>query len=208
MNTFHSRQTDCDRHACKNENTGTLNFTSQIAPSIAQSGTRSVSKPMQQFSSHGAVARFCATALIGCKPYPLARLRFHDSPMARRNLCGVPQDGRATSAMQPARHPARCLASQSRNVRATGRQPPTHCRRMTGETTRKITCVTPMSDAQRPCRKLARQPAICSRNGGATAVQQSTQHPASNSWDSRPQLSTVTSKNYEYANHTTTDSRS
>ncbi len=34
MNTFHSRQTDCDRHTCKNENTGTLNFTSQIAPSI------------------------------------------------------------------------------------------------------------------------------------------------------------------------------
>jgi len=34
MNTFHSRQTDCDRRARKNENTGTLNFTSQIAPSI------------------------------------------------------------------------------------------------------------------------------------------------------------------------------
>jgi hypothetical protein len=34
MNTFHSRQTDHDRHARKNENTGTLNFTSQIAPSI------------------------------------------------------------------------------------------------------------------------------------------------------------------------------
>jgi hypothetical protein len=34
MNTFHSRQTDCDRHARKNENTGTLNFTSQISPSI------------------------------------------------------------------------------------------------------------------------------------------------------------------------------
>jgi hypothetical protein len=34
MNTFHSRQTDCDRHARKNENTGTLYFTLQIAPSI------------------------------------------------------------------------------------------------------------------------------------------------------------------------------
>jgi hypothetical protein len=34
MNTFHSRQSDCDRHARKNENTGTFNFTSQIAPSI------------------------------------------------------------------------------------------------------------------------------------------------------------------------------
>jgi hypothetical protein len=34
MNTFHSRQPDCDRHARKNENTDTLNFTSQIASSI------------------------------------------------------------------------------------------------------------------------------------------------------------------------------
>ena len=31
MNTFHSRQTDCDRHARKNENADTVNFTSQIA---------------------------------------------------------------------------------------------------------------------------------------------------------------------------------
>jgi len=93
--------------------------------------------------------------------------------MARRNLRGVPQDGRATSAMQPARHPARCLASYLHNVRAIGAQQPTRCRRTTGETNRKITCVTPMSDARRPCRKLARQPAICS----PTAVQQPRNSP-------------------------------
>jgi hypothetical protein len=34
MTTFHSRQSDSDRRTRKNENTGTLNFTSQIAPSI------------------------------------------------------------------------------------------------------------------------------------------------------------------------------
>ena len=205
---FHTPQPSCVRRVCKQAHAGTLIFTSQIASSICAVAFTKRVKPGAAIFRSRCSRTVLATALTGCKPYPLARLRFHDSPMARRNLCGVPQDGRATSAMQPARHPARCLASQSRNVRATGRQPPTHCRRMTGETTRKITCVTPMSDAQRPCRKLARQPAICSRNGGATAVQQSTQHPASNSWDSRPQLSTVTSKNYEYANHTTTDSRS
>ena len=144
---------------------------------FAQSRSRSVSNPMQQFLGHGAVARLLATALTGCKPYPLAGLRFHDSPMARRNLRGVPQDGRATSATQPARHPARCLASYLHNVHAIGAQQPTRCRRTTGETNRKITCVMPMSDARRPRRKLARQPAICSRNGGATAAQ----HPASNS---------------------------
>ena len=128
---------------------------------------------MQQFLGHGAVARLLATALTGCTPYSLAGLRFHDSPMARRNLCGVPQDGRATSAMQPARHPARCLASQLRNVRATGRQPPTHCRRMTGETTRKITGVTPMSGARRPPGNLRDNP----RSVRATAVQQPCNSP-------------------------------
>ena len=56
------------------------------------------------------------------------------------------------------------------DVRAIGAQRPTRCRRTTGETNRKITCVTPMSDARRPCRKLARQPAICSRNGGASQI--------------------------------------
>ena len=34
MITFHSRQLDCARHARKNENAGTVNFITQIAPSI------------------------------------------------------------------------------------------------------------------------------------------------------------------------------
>jgi hypothetical protein len=34
MITFHSRQSDCDRHARKNENAVTFNFTPQIALSI------------------------------------------------------------------------------------------------------------------------------------------------------------------------------
>ncbi len=34
MITFHSHQSDCDRHARKNENAGTVNFITQIAPSI------------------------------------------------------------------------------------------------------------------------------------------------------------------------------
>jgi hypothetical protein len=34
MITFHSQQSDCARRTRKNENTGTFNFTSQIAPSI------------------------------------------------------------------------------------------------------------------------------------------------------------------------------
>ena len=71
------------------------------------------------------------------------------------------------TANHPARNLARCLAPRSRSVRATGRQPPTYRRRMTGETTCKITYVTPMSDARRPHWNLARQPTVGSRNGRA-----------------------------------------
>ena len=34
MITFHSRQSECARRARKNENTGTVNFTTEIASSI------------------------------------------------------------------------------------------------------------------------------------------------------------------------------
>src|SRR5208282_5331331 len=56
---------------------------------FALSRSQNVSNPMQQFSSHGAVARFCATALIGWKPYPLSGQGFYGSPIARRKLRGV-----------------------------------------------------------------------------------------------------------------------
>ena len=137
---------------------------------FAQPCTRSVSKPMQQFSSHGAVARFCATALIGWTPYSLAKLRFFGSPMARQNLCGIPQDGHTMDAKRPARQPARCLASYPRNFPAMAGQWQTRCRRMTGEATRKTTCVTPDLAAQWPHRQLARQLATWLRNGRTATV--------------------------------------
>ena len=198
MNTFHSRQTDCDRHACKNENTGTLNFTSQIAPSIAQSGTRSVSKPMQQFSSHGAVARFCATALIGWKPYPLSGQGFYGSPIARRKLRGVPRDGRAMGAKHPARNPAIFLASCPRNVPAMAGQCQRQCRRMSVKTARKTTCHAPDLAAQCPRRKLARQLATWPHNSRATAKVTSRKQLVGIS----PSALTMTFKNYEHTNHT------
>ena len=71
MITFHSQQSDCARRPRKNENAATFNFTSQIAPSICAVMFTKRANTMQPFSSHGAVARLCATALIGCKPYPL-----------------------------------------------------------------------------------------------------------------------------------------
>ena len=163
MNTFHSRQTDCDRHARKNENTGTLNFTSQIAPSICTViRTKRVKRDATIFKSR-AVARFCATALIGWKPYPLSRQGFYGSPIARRKLRGVPRDGRAMGAKHPARNPAKYLASCPRNFPAMAGQRQQQCRRTSVKTTRRRLALrrTWPRNSRETSRKMTRQnPAV------------------------------------------------
>src|SRR5664279_285024 len=129
---------------------------------------------MQPFLSQGAVARVCATALIGCKPYPLSEQGFYGSPKARRKLRGVPRDGRTMDAQHPARNPAKYLTSCPRNVPAMAGQWQRQCRRMAGRMTRKTTCLAP--DLAAHVR-------------------------AGNLRDDSPQISTMTSKNYEYTNH-------
>jgi hypothetical protein len=86
-------------------------------------------------------------------------------------------------ANHPTRNPAKCLASYPRNVPAMAAQWQRQCRRMAGRMTRKTTCLAPDLAAQCQRRKLARQ---------LTKISSST----------------MTSKNYEYANHTTINARS
>ena len=101
MNTFHSRQTDCDRHARKNENTGTLNFTSQIAPSICTvMFTKRVKPDATNFK-----ARCSRTAVSyrfdRVEALPLVKTRFlrlaNSSPKTARSPARRSRDGRATS---------------------------------------------------------------------------------------------------------------
>ena len=148
------------------------NSPQELHQQFAHSCTRSVSKPMQPFSSHGAVARLCATALIGCKPYPLSEQGFCGSPIARRKLCGVPRDGRAMGAKHPARNPAKYLAPCPRNFPALAGQWQPQCRRASVKTTRKTTCRAP--DLAAPCppgtgettrNTSAQQPCRSPRNG-------------------------------------------
>ena len=110
MIIFHPRQSDCTRHACKNEKSVTFNFTSQIASSICTVAFTKCEKFDAMFLSRSAVACHWFVFLDRCKPYPLSRQGFCGSLTARRNLRGVPRDGRAMAANQPASHPARCLA--------------------------------------------------------------------------------------------------
>ena len=72
MITFHSQQSDCARHARKNENAGTFNFTSQIAPSICTvMFTKRVKPDATIFKSRCSRTVLCYR-FIGCKPYPLS----------------------------------------------------------------------------------------------------------------------------------------
>ena len=100
MNTFHSRQTDCDRHARKNENTGTLNFTSLIAPSICTvMHTKRVKPGAAIFKSR------CSRTVVGYRldrveALPLVWTRFlrlaNSSPKTARSPARWSRDGRET----------------------------------------------------------------------------------------------------------------
>ena len=101
MNTFHSRQTDCDRHARKNENTGTLNFTSQIAPSIC------TVRHTKRVKTNAAIFKSRCSRTVLCYRFdrvealPLVRTRFlrlaHISPKIARSPARRSRDGRKPS---------------------------------------------------------------------------------------------------------------
>ena len=101
MNTFHSRQTDCNRHARKNENTGTLNFTLQIAPSICTvRHTNRVTTNATIFKSRCSRTVLCyrfdrveALPLVSTRILRLA----NSSPKIARSPARRSRDGRETS---------------------------------------------------------------------------------------------------------------
>ena len=101
MNTFHSRQTDCDRHARKNENTGTLYFTSQIAPSICiVIRTKRVKRDATIFKSRCSRTVLCYR-FDRVEALPLVKTRFlrlaNSSPKTARSPARRSCDGRETS---------------------------------------------------------------------------------------------------------------
>jgi hypothetical protein len=101
MNTFHSRQTDCDRHARKNENTGALNFTSQITSSICTvRHTKRVKTNATIFKSRCSRTVFCYR-FDRVEALPLVKTRFlrlaSSSPKLARSPARRPRDGREPS---------------------------------------------------------------------------------------------------------------
>ena len=101
MITFHSSQSDCDRHARKNENAGTVNFITQIAPSICTAmNTKRVKTDATIFKPRCSRTGMCYR-LDRVQALPLSQLRFfrlaNSSPKTARSPARRSRDGRATS---------------------------------------------------------------------------------------------------------------
>jgi hypothetical protein len=101
MITFLSRQSDCDRHARKNENTGTLNFTSKIARSICTvRHTKRVKINATIFKSRCSRTVLCYR-FDRVEALPLVSTRFlrlaNSSPKTARSPARQSRDSRATS---------------------------------------------------------------------------------------------------------------
>jgi hypothetical protein len=101
MNTFHSRQTDCDRRARKNENTGTVNFITQIAPSICTvRHTKRVKPDATIFMSRCSRTVLCYR-FDRVEALPLVSTRFlrlaKSSPKTARSPARRSRDGREPS---------------------------------------------------------------------------------------------------------------
>lgn len=141
--TFRLQQQGRLSHACKTASTTTFKFLSQNARSICVVMFKKCAK------SDAMILKSRRSRTVLCyrfdrgKPNPLAVLRFGDSPIARQQLSGIPQDGRATGVNRPASYPARCLASCPSVVPAIARKihhpAPQHPRqRLAGQPTRRV----------------------------------------------------------------------
>ena len=216
MITSHPRQSNCARRARKNEYAGTVNFTTQIAPSI---GTVAFTKHDKSdaiiFKSRCSRTPVSYRFMAG-QAKPLNFVRFlrlaNSSPMIQRsparrsrNIRQPSQPSPTISANHPASYSAKCLASWPRNVPAKVAQ----CQRQYAECpSRQLASQLAMS---RTWPRNVRTGNLCSnsQDGCSTGKLQSEQHPrhhlASGLRKFRRQLSAMTSKYYE---HTTTDARS
>jgi len=183
MITFHSRQTDCDRHARKNENTGTFNFASQIAPSIcAVMFTKRVKNDATIFKSRCSRTVVCYR-LNRVQALPLVWPRFlrlaDSSPKTARSPARRSRDGREPPGKKSGEMSRVMSAQLPGNGRTVAAAMPPDGRR---------------DDSQDnlPCAGFGC--AMAAPEAGETTCNLAAQQLASSSWEFRRQLLTMTSK--------------
>ena len=174
MTTFYSRQRDRARPAYKKANADTFNFASPIYTVMH---TKRVKTDATSFESRCSRTVMCYR-FYRVEALPLVWTRFlrlaNSSPKTARSPARRSRDGRETSGEISRVISAQCPGN-GRSVAAT--MPPSVRQDGSQDNLRHATAVPQF--AQRP-----------------------TQHLASRSPESRRQLSTMTSKNYEHINHT------
>jgi hypothetical protein len=201
MTAFHFQQPDCGRRVHKKANADTFNFASQIPPSTcAVMHTKHDKRDATIFKSpckRTAVSKY----FYRVEALPLVRTRFlrlaNSSPKTARSPARRSRDGRATSGKKSGEISRAISAQRPGNGRTVATAMPLNVRQ---------------DDSQDnlPCAGLGR--AMSAPGTGETTRNTSAQRPrqylASNSSQSRRQLSTMTSKNYEHTNHATINARS
>ena len=178
MITFLSQQSDCARHARKNENADTVNFTSQIALLICTATfTKRVKPDATIFKSRCSRTVLCYR-FDRVEALPLAWTRFLrlsiSLPKSARRLARRARDGRGTSGKKS----DQISRARSAHLPGNGRTEATAIPRTSVKTTRKTVCLALDLNLQCPRRKLARQPAAWPRNSRETSRKMTRQNPA------------------------------
>ena len=191
MTTFHSRQSGNARRTRKNVNTGTLNFTSQIPPSICA----------VMFTEHDKSSATIFKSLCSCKSLdshfiqkealPLVKTRFlrlaNSSPKTARSPARLSRDSRETSGGTTGEISRVISAQRPGNGRAVATAMPPDGR---------------ADDTQDNLRAPDANAAMSAPETCETTRNLAAQLLASSSWEFRRQLLTTTSKNYGHINHT------
>jgi hypothetical protein len=172
MITFLSQQSDCARHARKNENADTVNFTSQIASLICTVTFIKRVKPDAIIFTSRCSRTVVCYRFERVEALPLVSTRFlrlaKSSPKTARSPARRSGDGRATSGKTS----GAISAQRPGNGRA-------------------VAAAMPPS----VCKDSSQDNLPCSRLGRANVR-------AGNLRGNSPQISTMTFKNYEHTNHT------
>jgi hypothetical protein len=168
MITFLSHQSDCARHACKNENADTVNFTSQIVPSIcAFMHTKHDKRGATIFKSRCSRTVLCYR-FDRVEALPLVSTRFlrpaHISPKTARSPARWARDGRKTSGKKSGKMSHVVSAQRPGNGRTVATAMPPNVR--PDDSQDNLPCAG--QGRAMSARKLARRLATWSRDSRAT----------------------------------------
>jgi hypothetical protein len=178
MITFLYQQSNCARHVRKNENADTVNFTSQIAPSIcAATFTKRVEPDAIIFKSRCSRTVLCYR-FDRVEALPLVWTRFlrlaHSSPKTARSPARWARDGRKTSGKKSGEMTHVVSAQRPGNGRTVATAMPPNVRQ--DDSQDNLPCAG--QGRAMFAWKLARQPATWPRNSRETFRKMTCQNPA------------------------------